>query len=225
MRTILYILLMIFLSACGTKTFSEIDQDKEQDYQIRRMVELEDTSMQDRERNFRLATDISSFVHHVNKVRQSSPEFSSLSRVENIYRLINDPDYGHICGGIATSSVDILRAYGFKARLIQLFSSGPDGHVSTEVFINDKWIAIDPTFNAVFFNQDNVLLNYEEMIKMKREGRYSEIYIEYQRGGSRSKIEDYYFRYEDLLHTVRALPVFYRSTPSLNVYIEGQEIF
>ncbi len=87
----------------------------------------------------------------------------------NLYRSYNlsahDPEYGHICGGLAMIYMTVCEAFGIPSRYVGLFDSvkAPyNSHATVEIFIDGKWIASDPTFN-VMHKDDDRYLNYAQM--------------------------------------------------------------
>ncbi|MDJ0809757.1 MAG: transglutaminase domain-containing protein [Desulfobacterales bacterium] len=57
----------------------------------------------------------------------------------------------HLCGGVTIVYLIALRAFDFDARYIGFFSNVEGtprvSHATVEVFIDDHWIALDPSYN------------------------------------------------------------------------------
>lgn len=206
------------MGAVGEENQYEIET---QNKMIRELVEITEPSIVGKS-GLDLALSLATFVHHKNELISENPRFIVVSRFENLFLLLNDPTYGHICGGLAITSMDLLRAYGFQVRLVQMLAVAVDGHVAIEVLIDNRWIAIDPSFNAVFKNDQGELIGYKEIFKTWREqGKWvTHEYI----NPTKLRIEDYYIPYTNLLHRGRALPPFYRAASSLDIVFPGQEV-
>jgi hypothetical protein len=82
--------------------------------------------------------------------------------------------YGTLCGGYSQLFVFALEARGIDARRVGMWaevdearlpseSAVLDGHVSVEVKLDGKWIAMDPTFNVVFKDEAGNLLNWPQI--------------------------------------------------------------
>ncbi|PHS38648.1 MAG: hypothetical protein COA91_07730 [Robiginitomaculum sp.] len=70
---------------------------------------------------------------------------------------VEQPDvYGAICGDIQTMATHSFAALGMETRYISMFENinykagATNNHASTEVWIYDRWVAIDLTFGIYF---------------------------------------------------------------------------
>lgn len=82
--------------------------------------------------------------------------------------------YGTLCGGYSQLYVFALEARGIDARRVGMWaeidetklpseSAVLDGHVSVEVKLDGRWIAMDPTFNVVFKDETGKLLSWTQV--------------------------------------------------------------
>lgn len=96
-----------------------------------------------------LVIELMDISHHVVKNIETDPERYDKERpFDNFEKAQNLDDYGHYCGGMSTTFIDIVRAFGFRGAVIQLITESGETHVSSEVFLNGVWQAFDPTFNV-----------------------------------------------------------------------------
>lgn len=81
-------------------------------------------------------------------------------------------DNGNLCGincvALATILSECLLAIGLKARRVFLMPCSPydgDNHVVTHVYIREKnkWVMLDPTYNAYFSNEEGEYLSLLEL--------------------------------------------------------------
>ena len=80
----------------------------------------------------------------------------------------DDKNIVFVCRDMATCLTEIYLSLGFKARTvtcISRYSNDNDVHVVTEVYCNklNKWIMVDPSFNAYVINSNNQILNLYEI--------------------------------------------------------------
>ena len=169
-----------------------------------------------------LAMELVSFVHHNTALIAGNTVFETVDRAENLRLILTDPTYGHLCGGLAITTVDVLSVFGFNARTVQLFSNGVDTHVGVEVYLSGGWVAVDPTFNLVF-TVNNEMIDYRSMFTLWRNaGQLPQMEVI---DTTLRRVEDYYIPYSVVLHRGRALPIRDRTLPDSNVLVLGQEIF
>ena len=74
---------------------------------------------------------------------------------EDPVRLLHAVEQGHglLCDGMALLFQQILAAVGIPSRILWLFRNlfDPlDSHVTVEVWLNDRWVLVDPTFGLCF---------------------------------------------------------------------------
>lgn len=78
----------------------------------------------------------------------------------NIYKNLTNES----CGNISKMLIASLEEKGYKTRFIQWFTDTAQGyttHTGVEVYYNDKWIYMDPTFNGYYTRDGNILSAYE----------------------------------------------------------------
>lgn len=217
------------LAACSNASdFKELKvevADAEQDRMIREAIEKDAPELADREKDLAFALDLARLVHTRTEFDVMDYSITSVNRAENVIRILTGFEgWRHLCGGLGITYLDVLRAYGFKARIVQLFSNGPDGHVTVEVEVGGRWIAVDPTFNAVFTNETGEPLSFGEAFDRLHMGQA--LHWQYIGGTTKRTIErDYYFDYELLFFQGRALPEYERSNASWETIIAGEERF
>lgn len=166
---------------------------------------------------FDLAFALAEEIHRGVRITGTPPWDRDI--VSNMRRLFDDPDYGMVCGGIGISLADALRAFGIQARVVQMFSGGPDTHVATEAMIDGRWIAIDATFNAYFVDENERPLSFAEMMTGLRAGKALEPrYI----SAPRMPISAYYFPYAELMNSMKFLPPGFRSLPGWDNHVPGE---
>ena len=70
-----------------------------------------------------------------------------------------------ICGGTQILYTDLLDAFGLQARYVDLFGATPavGTHASVEVMLNNKWVAMDPTFNVSFMGANGQRLSFADI--------------------------------------------------------------
>jgi len=79
--------------------------------------------------------------------------------------------YLHICSEAAKIFSIIAQVMGYPARVIWM-----NGHTTAEIFINNKWILVDPYFN-VMFKSNNKYLSLLETIRLLKEHKAFPIQI------------------------------------------------
>lgn len=74
-----------------------------------------------------------------------------------------------ICGGYSILFRYMLEARGIDTRRVGMFAEKDenngrlDSHVSVDVRIGDDWVAMDPTFNVGFWDEDGAPLAWDEV--------------------------------------------------------------
>ena len=76
---------------------------------------------------------------------------------ERLVNAISGEGEEALCGDYALFSTNALSSLGIPARVVQLAAqsyvdgkANGDTHVTVEAFVDDRWLIIDPTFNARF---------------------------------------------------------------------------
>ena len=99
-------------------------------------------------------------------VRDTVPGFPFETPLQAYVLSIFDPEYGHLCRGLANVYLIALQAWGIEGRLVSLFddrSSPYNGHSTVEVYLSGRWYASDPTMNAMFRNPSGDYLDYAQL--------------------------------------------------------------
>jgi len=94
----------------------------------------------------------------------------------NLIKVCRDKDRGVNCRMMATILNEAYLAEGFKARFVTCLpydTTDTDCHVTNMVFSEklDKWIYMDPTFEAYFMDEDSILLGHMEVRQRMIDGR------------------------------------------------------
>ncbi len=101
----------------------------------------------------------------------SGDKSKTFSNPRNALTMLKNKDNKNmvfVCRDMATALTEIYLAVGLKARTVACMSqyiNDIDAHVVTEVYctILNKWIMVDPSFNAYIFNSNNQILNLCEI--------------------------------------------------------------
>ncbi len=111
-----------------------------------------------------------------NTVPHTVPKVTNWRRLSRDYRkALMDPDYGHICGGLSILYIAALKAHGIKSRKVSLYTQVVNvkppvwSHASVEVFLNGRWVAMDPTYNFTI-KTDNRPIGWIEAARLARTG-------------------------------------------------------
>lgn len=207
-------LLFIGCSNSVPTPLTETQEDELLNLRIRATIQ---PYVQEVPRSIEHAKAIISLLHFQNHL-MSTTAILSVDRAQNVLNTLSRSDWGHICGGLGITAVDMLRAYGYPARIVQLFAlDNYNTHVSVEFYVDDKWIAIDPTFNATFINEEGDYVDYSTMY-------HSKTIIPIYALGTKETIASYPYDYRLYFGTVRLLPIFIRSNASLDIYYQGEII-
>lgn len=166
-----------------------------------------------------LALALVSFVHHNTPMVSDRAAIDTVSAYENLHLILTDPTYGHLAGGLAVTTADVLTAFGYTVRTIQLFSSGGVAHVGVEFYQNGVWVAVDPTFNLVF-SANGSPIDYKAIFALWRNAGQlptAQVIDTAERTVSGS--------YSTVLDHGRSLPTQMRTLPGFQTPVPGQEIF
>jgi hypothetical protein len=84
-------------------------------------------------------------------------------------KILNDSltSVHHLCSGLAYIFAIALTSFGIPVRLVCLFDSTEsacNNHATTEVLVNGKWIAADPSFNVMFTDSNGCYLGYTDLL-------------------------------------------------------------
>ena len=83
---------------------------------------------------------------------------------------------GNRCNGKAILYLLALRAFGIEARMVALYGSDKadkevPSHAVVDVRVDGRWIALDPTYDVSFRDQQGHYLGWEAVIGRLREGK------------------------------------------------------
>ncbi|MEW5735391.1 MAG: transglutaminase-like domain-containing protein [Thermodesulfobacteriota bacterium] len=92
---------------------------------------------------------------------------------EEFHKSVYDPNHGHICGGLTNVFMVVCEAFGIPSRYAGLFSDVKepyDSHATVEVFVDGKWVAMDPTYN-VMLKEGNSYIGYQRVRELILAGK------------------------------------------------------
>ncbi len=81
------------------------------------------------------------------------------------------------CYGMSKIFYSVLRLNNIKSRIVSMVRNLPDmrdSHTTVEVFIQDKWVIFDPTFN-VSFEKDGRMIGAQEIHNALFDGSHNQI--------------------------------------------------
>ncbi len=144
------------------------------------------------------------------------PEVPFEKLYDNYMYSYDNPNYGHLCGGLTILFQSICEAFEIPTRYVGLFDEidyDYNSHATSEVFYNGKWIAMDPTFN-VMPKYNGEYISYEEIRILSSEGKLNDVVWDsngYYIPGNR-KILNYYIGMDDLTRyiAIQAARVLYQ---------------
>lgn len=91
-----------------------------------------------------------------------------VSTITDLIKLCRNENRGVTCGGMANILNQAYLSMGFKSRQMGCFPEDrddPDSHGTVMVFSRtlNKWVYMDPTFEAYFMDRDSTLLGFAEI--------------------------------------------------------------
>lgn len=98
------------------------------------------------------------------KMTSSGYPFSDF--FEAYQRAVINPEEGHICGGLSIAYLILLEAFGIPGRYVGIFEGTQNvpisinSHASVDVFLGGRWVALDPTFNVSFQDENGHRLGW-----------------------------------------------------------------
>jgi len=103
---------------------------------------------------------------------------------------------GMNCNAMATTLSECCLAIGLKSRTVYIMPFNPyemDNHVVTMVFVHDlnKWIMLDPSYNAYMTDENGIILNPLEARQLLAEQSIVKLNKEFNENGDRSGGEEY----------------------------------
>lgn len=111
-----------------------------------------------------------------------------------------------LCYDFARTYMALLDLYGIPNRLVQLYSKNyidkvneGDTHASVEIFLYNKWVIEDPTFNVEWHFQ-GIMLNYDELTHLFHQGKQPIATMNGFPPAQERTVENYYIPYKDLLY-------------------------
>lgn len=112
---------------------------------------------------------------------------------------------GALCGDMADLYRNVLAAIGKPSRKVWLYRDlfGWDSHATVEVFLNDKWTLICPTFGVSFTNSEGRMLSAQDLKMALFTGKEQDIKpVFYGEVSYPARIEKYYLNYLLLCNNV-----------------------
>lgn len=156
--------------------------------------------------DFMRASAIRNDIYHSISL-QATPEGYRFDNVASAYLESTDPEagIGHVCGGHAIFYIAALEATGIPARYVGIFSRKAqpyDSHATVEFYYKGKWIASDPSFNAMFM-EGGQYMSYADIYHALKAGRpFTTTTNGFSLKPERPRIETYYIPLKELMQYV-----------------------
>ena len=118
------------------------------------------------ESDLKKAMLLADMVHHA--VAVENVPWVHFSDLDWTFHSAMEGKQGHLCQGITFVYMTALRAFGIESRFIGRFEKNAvtqppvTSHASTEVLIDGRWIAIDPTFHFTIRNMSGERIGWLE---------------------------------------------------------------
>lgn len=139
------------------------------------------------------------WIHWEVPLQNTSPGEWQLPIELVIQRAFEDPNQGHICGGLALLYGALASSIGLKVRVVSLFDTIPNlssSHSTTETLIDGRWVATDPSFNVMLKSNDgSKFIGYIEAAE-------SGFTVAQFAAMDNRRIDEYYLPLEELLNFV-----------------------
>lgn len=147
--------------------------------------------------NMTIATALRDTVHHSVVRVNSDPTYAWGDLDHFVWQSFYHPGWGHICDGLAMTLSIALKAFDVPHRAVSMFDQWQNydqgnNHVSVEVIIGGRWIAMDPTFSAVWQNAEGWNLSWYEIRQDCRAGTPPTAVYSYRGHRPGDGAEDYY---------------------------------
>lgn len=201
MKYLILILALVLSGCAGQNEFIDVTPDPDlqmiKEYAINKEPSLAQLQGYD------LAVALRAHMFRTVNLRSTHPNYWIVSKFENFKRLHEEPSqWGHVCGGIGLSLYDLFLAFGFEARVIQLYGRNypavnGDTHVANEVRINGKWVVMDATFNMTLKDQSGNSLSYDEAFQKQKNGEFFQ--ADTDGSGNLDRLNAYYLPMSDFL--------------------------
>jgi hypothetical protein len=110
------------------------------------------------------AIALSTLIHNEVKIEPvTGMDFTNIDRI--VYKAL-DGD-GHLCQGLAFIYIITLKAFQIESRYVGLFEKTAsegilNSHATVDVWINGRWVAIDPTFNMTLRDSSGDFISWEQ---------------------------------------------------------------
>jgi len=116
-----------------------------------------------------LVIHLRDFVHHRVRIGSNSSSWPAYDAYERFLKAIVSQQEPVLCQGMSWLYRDLLNAFGVgRVREVSLFSSTfRPNHSSVEVWLDNHWVAMDPTFNVSFTGPDGERISLASMRKTK----------------------------------------------------------
>ena len=116
---------------------------------------------------------IRDWIYRTVPLKETAPDFPFRDFSRAFLLSVSNPDYGHICGGLALTLLQALWALDLPARYVGLFSATEgviDSHATVDVLIDGQWVAVDPTFNITIRDEDGARLGWFDVASRAQSG-------------------------------------------------------
>jgi hypothetical protein len=200
--------LLLFLMGCDDCEKNS-NKDKIEYTEFQKEVIKNCPEILDAETNFEKAVILRNHVYSIVELREGKIGYPIT--LEN-YKQLYKKERGGPCGVIGYTFATLCEEFNIPVRVLQLFSEEAydgeniDNHLTTEVFIEGKWIVMDSTFNVSYINKAKEHVGYFEIKKTLQEnGNIDNITIEYDGFKplpDKATAENYYIPIETLLHVI-----------------------
>lgn len=120
------------------------------------------------------AISVNEWIYRNVSLKNSRVDFPWHQPFMGFFNSITNQEYGHICGGMAWMLITGLESVGLPARYVGLFSGTDESiknyanHASVEVWIDGKFMAIDPTFNVTFTDSKGKFVSWIEIAELNK---------------------------------------------------------
>lgn len=101
----------------------------------------------------------------------SSPSYYDFDNY--VYTSLYDNQSGALCGGLALNYLMITKAFGMQSRYVGIYNRVIDAptpvysHAGVEVFLDNKWIIMDPTWNFSVTDLEGNFLGWSDVRDMR----------------------------------------------------------
>jgi transglutaminase-like putative cysteine protease len=121
-------------------------------------------------RDANLAIALRDYVYQNVPVRRPDGTAPSYYDLDNyVFLSLYDNQDGALCGGLALNYLMIAKAFDLQARFVGIYNRSIDAptpvlsHAGVEIFLDGKWVIMDPTWNFSVTDRDGNLLGWADV--------------------------------------------------------------